>query len=104
MCASNVADSSRNCMSQIKTVSNFEVFENARLMCKRCGCKFTDQTCFERMKHNSRVIVLAMDLYFKGLSYRKISEICENREVQRVPQSRRPCTEVWFQVVQSGAA
>lgn len=45
-----------------------------RLMCKRCGCKFTDQTCFEKMKHNSRVVVLAMDLYFKGLSYRKISE------------------------------
>jgi len=45
-----------------------------RLKCNRCGCKFTDQTCFEKMKHNSRTIIIAVDLYFKGLSYRKISE------------------------------
>lgn len=44
-----------------------------RLLCTRCGRKFTDRTCFEKMKHNSRIIVTAMDLYFKGLSYRKIS-------------------------------
>jgi len=44
-----------------------------RLLCKSCGCRFTDQTCFEKMKYNGRIIMVAMDLYFKGLSYRKIS-------------------------------
>lgn len=45
-----------------------------RLLCKRCGCRFTDQTCFEKMRHNGNIVVAAMDLYFKGLSYRKIAE------------------------------
>lgn len=45
-----------------------------RLVCKRCGSDFTDRTSFEKMKINARTVLAAIDLYFKGLSYRKISE------------------------------
>jgi transposase-like protein len=49
-----------------------------RLLCKRCGCDFTDRTSFEKMKTNARTVLAALDLYFRGLSYRKIAEhLCE---------------------------
>jgi len=45
-----------------------------RLLCKRCGRDFTDRTSFEKMKTNARTVLAALDLYFRGLSYRKIAE------------------------------
>ena len=45
-----------------------------RLRCQKCGATFTDRSGFENMKNSSKIIVAALDLYYKGLSLRKISE------------------------------
>ena len=42
-------------------------------MCKDCNRKFVDNIDFENMKYNPKVIALTLDLYFKGVSLRKIS-------------------------------
>lgn len=41
--------------------------------CKDCNRKFVDNIDFENMKYNPQTIALTMDLYFKGVSLRKIS-------------------------------
>ncbi|MDI3498228.1 IS6 family transposase [Archaeoglobus sp.] len=45
-----------------------------RYQCKRCGVKFTDRSGFHGMKNSARVVAAALDLYFKGLSLRQISQ------------------------------
>ena len=40
--------------------------------CKACGRRFTREMGFNRMKHTPETITLTLDLYFKGLSDRKI--------------------------------
>ncbi len=40
--------------------------------CKECGRRFTRDLGFNRMKHTPETITLTLDLYFKGLSDRKI--------------------------------
>ncbi len=42
-------------------------------MCKDCGRCFVDNIDFENMKYNPKIIALTLDLYFQGLSLRKIS-------------------------------
>lgn len=42
-------------------------------MCKDCKRCFVDNIDFENMKYNPKVIALTLDLYFQGLSLRKIS-------------------------------
>lgn len=42
--------------------------------CKNCGRKFVDNLYFERMKADPKIICVTLDLYFKGVSYRKISD------------------------------
>ena len=42
--------------------------------CKDCNRKFVDNTDFENMKYNPKVIALTLDLYFKGVSLRKIKQ------------------------------
>lgn len=42
-------------------------------ICKDCGRCFVDNINFENMKYNPKVIALTLDLYFQGLSLRKIS-------------------------------
>lgn len=42
-------------------------------MCKDCKRKFVNNIDFENMKYNPKIIALTMDLYFKGVSLRKIS-------------------------------
>jgi transposase-like protein len=42
--------------------------------CKKCKKKFSGTLGFARMKKEPQAIVLALDLYFKGLSLRKITE------------------------------
>jgi len=41
--------------------------------CKDCNRKFVDNIDFENMKFNPKIIALTLDLYFKGVSLRKIS-------------------------------
>jgi len=43
-----------------------------RFLCKECGHKFTRNEGFERMKATPKAITIALDLYFKGVSQRKI--------------------------------
>lgn len=42
-------------------------------MCKSCNRKFVDNIDFENMKYSPKIIALTLDLYFQGLSLRKIS-------------------------------
>lgn len=42
--------------------------------CKSCKRKFVDNVDFENMKYNPKTIALTLDLYFRGLSLRKISQ------------------------------
>ncbi len=41
--------------------------------CKDCNRRFVDNIDFENMKYNPKIIALTLDLYFKGVSLRKIS-------------------------------
>lgn len=43
-------------------------------MCKECNKKFVDNLYFERLKGDPKIICLTLDLYFKGVSLRKISD------------------------------
>lgn len=43
-------------------------------MCKDCGRKFVDNLYFENLKVSPKIICLTLDLYFKGVSLRKISD------------------------------
>ena len=42
--------------------------------CKDCNSKFVDNLHFEKLKANPKIICLTLDLYFKGVSLRKISD------------------------------
>jgi len=48
--------------------------EAQRYKCKSCGHRFTINKGFSRMKNEPKAITLSMDLYFKGISYRKICD------------------------------
>jgi len=43
-----------------------------RFSCKDCGKRFVLEEAFERMKSTPQIITVALDLFFKGCSYRKI--------------------------------
>lgn len=44
-----------------------------RFLCKECGCKFVvKEAGFHKMKNKPKIVTLALDLYFKGISYRKV--------------------------------
>jgi len=45
-----------------------------RYLCKDCKFRFVIDKGFNRMKHTPRAITLSMDLYFKGISFRKICD------------------------------
>ena len=42
--------------------------------CKDCGFRFTDNDGFKKRRSDPEKIALALDLYFRGLSVRKVSE------------------------------
>jgi putative transposase len=45
-----------------------------RFKCKECNHKWSDNLGFAYNKVNSKIITVALDLYFKGISLRKVSE------------------------------
>ncbi len=45
-----------------------------RYFCKSCKKKFVERTAFYRMKNHEKKITLCMDLYYRGVSLRKIQE------------------------------
>ena len=48
-----------------------------RYYCKRCEVKFSGRTAFKGMKTKAAAVVVALDLYYRGLSLRQISEHLE---------------------------
>jgi len=45
-----------------------------RYLCKECGARFTHRPGELRLRHHARTVALALDLYFRGLSLRNVSE------------------------------
>lgn len=45
-----------------------------RFKCKQCGTKWSDNLGFSKNKVSSKIITMALDLYFKGVSLRKVKE------------------------------
>lgn len=43
-------------------------------LCKDCKRNFVNNIDFENMKYNPKIVALTLDLYFRGLSLRKISQ------------------------------
>lgn len=64
-----------NCKSNqiIKRGKRHNGFGDVQLFgCKSCNHRFTPDNGFSRMKNDPKAITLSLDLYFKGVSYRKI--------------------------------
>jgi putative transposase len=45
-----------------------------RYFCKDCNKKFIEQTPFYRMRNNSKKVTLSIDLFYRGVSTRKVQE------------------------------
>ncbi|MCA1811314.1 MAG: IS6 family transposase [Halobacteriales archaeon] len=43
-------------------------------LCRGCGARFTDREGFQNKRSEPRTIALALDLYFRGLSVRKVAD------------------------------
>lgn len=43
-------------------------------LCRGCGARFTDREGFQNVRSQPRTIALALDLYFRGLSVRKVAD------------------------------
>ena len=46
----------------------------SRYVCKACGYRFTGRDGFQRRRADPDKIALALDLYFRGMSVRKVAE------------------------------
>lgn len=64
-----------------------------RYLCKDCGRKFIRNEGFEKVKATPKAITIALDLYFKGVSQRKIVEHLKMFEGVKVTQ---PCVFKWI--------
>jgi transposase-like protein len=64
-----------------------------RFLCKDCGHKFIQNEGFEKVKATPKAITSALDLYFKGVSQRKIVEHLKMVEGIKVSQ---PCVLKWI--------
>jgi transposase-like protein len=64
-----------------------------RYLCKDCGYKFVHNEGFEKVKATPKAITIALDLYFKGVSQRKIVEHLKMFEGVKVTQ---PCVLKWI--------
>ena len=53
-------------------VKNGHVHGKQFYLCKNCGHKFIEPEAYPRMRTKGRVIATAIDLYFEGLSVRKV--------------------------------
>lgn len=64
-----------------------------RFLCKECGHKFILDEGFDKVKATPKAITIALDLYFKGISQRKIVEHLQMFEGIKVTQ---PCVLKWI--------
>lgn len=53
-------------------VKNGHVHGKQFYLCKDCGHKFVEPTAYPKMRTKGRVVATAIDLYFEGLSVRKV--------------------------------
>jgi transposase-like protein len=60
-----------------KTVKNGSVKGTQVYKCKSCGHRFTEGSDFPKMRTESKIIAVSIDLYFEGLSVRKIQNQIE---------------------------
>lgn len=67
--------------------------DTQRYLCKDCGHKFIRNEGFEKVKATPKAITIALDLYFKGVSQRKIVEHLKMFEGIKVTQ---PCVLKWI--------
>lgn len=61
----------KNCGSS-KTVKNGKRNDKQLYKCKECGKQFINNDNFDRMRTQKHIIAFAMDLYYEGMSVRKI--------------------------------
>lgn len=64
-----------------------------RYLCRECNRKFVKNEGFEKVKATPKAITIALDLYFKGVSQRKIVEHLTMFESVKVTQ---PCVLKWI--------
>lgn len=64
-----------------------------RYLCNQCGHKFVHNEGFEKVKATPKAITVALDLYFKGVSQRKIVDHLKQFEGVEVTQ---PCVLKWI--------
>jgi len=64
-----------------------------RYLCKDCGHKFIRSNGFDKTKATPKAITVALDLYFKGVSQRKIVDHLKQFEEVKVTQ---PCVLKWI--------
>lgn len=55
-----------------KVVKNGKVRGKQSYLCKNCGHRIVNEDSFPNMKTESRIIATAIDLYYEGLSVRKV--------------------------------
>lgn len=56
-----------------KVVKNGKLRGKQTYLCKNCGHRIVNPTSFPNMKTESRIIATAIDLYYEGLSVRKVA-------------------------------
>jgi putative transposase len=61
--------------------------ELQRFYCKDCNYRFVIDKGFSRVKHDPKVITLTLDLYFKGVSLRKITDHIQQFHDRKVSQT-----------------
>ena len=66
----------KNCGSS-KTIKKGKANGKQRYKCKDCGTFFIDNDNFARMRTKKHIISVAMDLYYEGMSVRKIQRQIE---------------------------
>ena len=62
--------------------------DRQRYSCKKCGKRFVPVEPFFRMRNNDKMITACMDMYYSGMSFRKIQEHLE----KFYPNSVNPAT------------
>lgn len=60
-------------------MKNGSVMGMQKFLCKDCGHQFFDNNAYPKMRKEARIIAMALDLYFEGLSVRKVS-----RQLRRI--------------------
>lgn len=70
------------------TVKNGKRFDLQRYLCKNCNHKFYEtKSTIPRMRTDSKIVVTSLNLYYSGLSMRKVVEQIENIFDEKLSQS-----------------